>query len=86
MAIWQTIVPILVTFFSMILKLEKHSRARYVAIGIDFVLMVVVMIVRGFFFNDFGENLNCLDKKYLFYILIVIVSNAVQFILTKLLL
>lgn len=30
--------------------------------------------------------MNCLDKRYLLYILIVIVSNAVQFILTKLLL
>ena len=46
---FQTIVPVLVTFFSMVLKLEKHSKTRYVAIGIDFVMMIVVFIVRGFF-------------------------------------
>ena len=93
---FQTIVPVLVTFFSMVLKLEKHSKTRYVAIGIDFVMMIVVFIVRGFFckdlsvlkqsiVNDYGEN-ESHDKRYLLYILIVIVSNAVQFILTKLLL
>jgi drug/metabolite transporter (DMT)-like permease len=47
--IFQTIVPVLVTFFSMLLKLEKHSKARYIAIGIDFLLMIIVIIVRTFY-------------------------------------
>jgi drug/metabolite transporter (DMT)-like permease len=47
--LFQTIVPVLVTFFSMVLKLEKHSKARYIAIGIDFLLMIIVIIVRAFY-------------------------------------
>jgi len=47
-------------------------------VGVTLVLRLV------FGFSEYGEN-GDKDKWYLLYIMIVIVSNSVQFVLTKLL-
>ena len=83
----------MVTLISILLKLEKPTRARYVAIALDLFMMALTLILRltvgkaplhlNRIVDELGEND---DKRYLFYILIVIMANSVQFVLTKLLL
>ncbi len=69
---------------SIILKLEKATRARYVAIVMDLTMIVLVLILRLTLGNN--SRTNCLlvdeygehgDKRYLLYIVIVIMSNSV---------
>ena len=85
LAIWQPIVPVMVTLISIILKLEKPTRARYVAIVMDLTMMAIVIILRFTLskqpvltpsVDEYGENGDH-DKRYLIYILIVIMSNSV---------
>lgn len=73
----------MVTGISMALKLEKPSTLRYVAISMDLSMMIITLALRFTVVNEYGENG---DKRYLLYILITITCNAVQFVLTKLLL
>lgn len=85
LAIWQSIVPVLVTLISIILKLEPPTLTRYVAIGLDLTMMGLVLVLRLVFdVSEYGENTDK-DRWYLLYIMIVICSNSVQFVLTKLL-
>ena len=46
LAIWQPIVPVMVTLISILLKLEKPTRARYVAIALDLSMMTLTLILR----------------------------------------
>jgi hypothetical protein len=73
----------MVTGISMALKLEKPSTLRYVAISMDLCMMIITLALRFTVVNEYGENG---DKRYLLYMLITITCNAVQFVLTKLLL
>ena len=85
MAIWQSIVPVLVTLISIVLRLEPATVSRYVAIGLDLAMMGLVLVLRLIFdVGEFGENKGN-DRWYLLYIMLVIFSNSVQFVLTKLL-
>ena len=85
MAIWQSIVPVLVTLISIVLRLEPATVSRYVAIGLDLTMMGLVLVLRLIFdVGEFGENKGN-DRWYLLYIMLVIFSNSVQFVLTKLL-
>ena len=77
MAIWQSIVPVLVTLISLAIKLEPATVSRYTAIGIDLVMMGIVLVIRIVFdVGEYGEN-DDNDKWYLFYIMVVILSNSV---------
>jgi hypothetical protein len=77
----------MVTLISIVLKLEKPSKLRYVAIGLDLSMMTVTLTLRLGFGSYFDEpNGETHDKWFLLYIMIVVMSNSVQFILTKLLL
>jgi hypothetical protein len=85
LAIWQSIVPVLVTLISIVLRLEPATVSRYVAIGLDLTMMGLVLVLRLIFdVGEFGENKGN-DRWYLLYIMLVIFSNSVQFVLTKLL-
>lgn len=85
LAIWQSIVPVLVTLISIVLRLEPATVSRYVAIGLDLTMMGLVLVSRLIFdVGEFGENQSN-DRWYLLYIMLVIFSNSVQFVLTKLL-
>lgn len=46
LAIWQAIVPVMVTAISIALKLEKPSRARYVVIALDVTMVFITLILR----------------------------------------
>lgn len=85
MAIWQSIVPVMVTFISIILKLEKATNSRWIAIGMDLSMMLVSVVLRVTWVDEYGER-EPPDKRYLLYIFIVVMCNSTQFILTKLLL
>ena len=75
----------MVTLISIALRLEPATVSRYVAIGLDLTMMVVVLIVRLIFdVGEFGENKSH-DRWYLLSIMLVIFANSVQFVLTKLL-
>ena len=76
LAIWQPIVPVLVTLISLILKLEKPSLMRYIAITVDMSFVVVVYILRFGWVDEYGEN-PAHDKKYLIYITLVIVGASI---------
>ena len=85
LAIWQSIVPVLVTLISVALKLEPATISRYVAIGMDLITTGIILVIRIVFdVGEYGENQSN-DKWYLLYIMIVISSNSVQFVLTKIL-
>ena len=78
--------PVLVTLISTVLGLEPPTMPRYVAIGIDMTMVIISLVLRLVFgFSEYGENAEK-DKWYLLYIMIVIFSISVQFVLTKLLL
>jgi hypothetical protein len=68
-----------------VLRLEPATVSRYVAIGLDLTMMGLVLVLRLIFdVGEFGENKGN-DRWYLLYIMLVIFSNSVQFVLTKLL-
>jgi hypothetical protein len=62
----------MVTLISVILKLEKHTPARYVAVGLDLAMMTITLILRltfgkksfplnfgptwSFLVDEYGEN------------------------------
>lgn len=77
MAVWQSIVPVLVTLISIVLRLEPATVSRYVAIGLDLTMMGLVLVLRLIFdVGEFGENKGN-DRWYLLYIMLVIFSNSV---------
>jgi hypothetical protein len=75
----------MVTGISIVLGLEKATHSRYIAIGMDAIMMIISVALRLTVVNEYGER-EPPDKRYLLYIFIVVSCNASQFILTKLLL